>query len=461
MKSLLAVLFGIAAAVATTSSVQGASPTASYLRLCRSARSAINKVELCSRALKEAKDRKSVERLYLRRGNSFMQLGRYAEAVDDFTNLIRLNSGVAGYYDNRQAAYRALGENDKALADANTEVAIAPRQTFVYRSRGLLYEALGRFDAAISDFSHALALEPQNADLTIDRARVEVSAGRPNDAIFDLSKLISTAPSNILAYRQRGFAYLAAGNISGAEADLILYSTLAPGDQEVTQALSRIKSKQPPPSPSTQAKITISGTGFFISPHGYLVTDAHVVNDCSPWSVIGGTALRTTASVVAKDAANDLALLKVDAPSPQFGFLRDGVLLGEKIAAYGYPLAGILATNGNFTLGNVAALAGLGNDARFFQITAPVQPGNSGGPVLDQSGNVVGIVDAKLDSFHIASTYKIIPENVNFAIKASIIRAFLSSADVLPQSESAVAPLESVDLASIARSISVFLECKK
>ncbi|MGI8568125.1 MAG: S1 family peptidase, partial [Methylocella sp.] len=68
------------------------------------------------------------------------------------------------------------------------------------------------------------------------------------------------------------------------------------------------------------------------------------------------------------------------------------------VAAFGFPLAGLLATSGNFTLGNVTAVAGLGDDTRILQISAPVQPGSSGGPLLDYSGNVVGVVEGKLNA---------------------------------------------------------------
>src|ERR1700730_17779896 len=84
----------------------------------------------------------------------------------------------------------------------------------------------------------------------------------------------------------------------------------------------------------------------------------------------------------------------VEAHPTTFASLRSGVHLGERVALFGFPLAGLLATSGNFTLGNVTAVAGLGDDTRIIQISASVQPGNSGGPLLDYSGNVVGVVES-------------------------------------------------------------------
>ena len=96
--------------------------------------------------------------------------------------------------------------------------------------------------------------------------------------------------------------------------------------------------------------------------------------------------------LVARDTTNDLALLKVDFNSSHIASLRFAVRLGENVEAIGYPLSQVLATTGNFTTGNVTALAGIGDDSRYIQISAPIQPGNSGGPLLDENGNLVGIV---------------------------------------------------------------------
>ena len=94
---------------------------------------------------------------------------------------------------------------------------------------------------------------------------------------------------------------------------------------------------------------------------------------------------------------------------------------GEQIVIYGFPLAGALASTGNLATGIVSALAGLGDDTSKLQISAPIQPGNSGGPVLDQSGHVIGVVVSKLNAIKAASITGDIPQNVNFAIKTGVV----------------------------------------
>jgi hypothetical protein len=81
---------------------------------------------------------------------------------------------------------------------------------------------------------------------------------------------------------------------------------------------------------------------------------------------------------------------------------RIGARVGENIFVYGFPLSGLLSSSGNFTVGNITSVAGLGDDSRIMQISAPVQPGNSGGPLLDRFGNVVGVVVSKLNALRLA-----------------------------------------------------------
>jgi S1-C subfamily serine protease len=159
------------------------------------------------------------------------------------------------------------------------------------------------------------------------------------------------------------------------------------------------------------------------------------------------------AQVVARDAANDLALLKADFSTDHVANLRSGVRIGEDIAAFGYPLQGLLSSGGNFTVGNVSALAGLRNDSGHIQITAPVQPGNSGGPVVDRSGNVIGVVVMRL-----ADTTQ---QNVNFAIKVDVLTAFLNAHGVPYSTEASEHPLQTVELAEKVQSIAVLIQCEK
>jgi S1-C subfamily serine protease len=230
---------------------------------------------------------------------------------------------------------------------------------------------------------------------------------------------------------------------------------------------TRPESQAPPPLaapiPGPQQEETRAvktGTGFFVTNDGRVITNAHVVRDCTEIHVGTGQGNFADARVIARDTTNDLALLKVDINSSRVASLRFPVRLGENVEAFGYPLTQLLATTGNFTTGNVTALAGIGDDSRYIQVSAPVQPGNSAGPLLDENGNLVGIVTSKLNVVAALKDAGDIPENVNFAIKASVVANFLQDNSIKFQTGEATQPMKAADLAEQAKALSVYIECR-
>ena len=203
-----------------------------------------------------------------------------------------------------------------------------------------------------------------------------------------------------------------------------------------------------------------TGSGIIVSSQGHVLTNKHVVDECSEVRVPPSS----TVDVQARDTAIDLALLKM--PSGQndrAAKFRDGrgIRSGDDVVVVGYPLRGLLASEANVTTGTVSALAGPDDDRRLFQITAPVQPGNSGGPVLDASGNVVGVVVAKLDAIRIAQATGDIPQNINFAISAGTVRSFLDAQSVPYDTAPSNDNLQAADVAVGAKAFTVVIECWK
>jgi S1-C subfamily serine protease len=180
-------------------------------------------------------------------------------------------------------------------------------------------------------------------------------------------------------------------------------------------------------------KVTLSsGSGFFASNNGMVLTNNHVINDCSSIRVFMDSSAAAEARAIARDTTNDLALLSTTLKPSRVAAPRFTLRLGESVAAFGYPHADILSTSGNFTQGNVTALAGMGDDTRYLQMSAPVQAGNSGGPLLDQNGQPRRGRDCKItvNAVKILIDSGDLPQNVNFALKASLSRTS-STATVL------------------------------
>ena len=212
------------------------------------------------------------------------------------------------------------------------------------------------------------------------------------------------------------------------------------------------------PLPASRGAVVSTGSGFFVSSEGHVLTNAHVVRDCAAVSVATGVAAR----VVARDDASDLALLDGPPPRAVASFRAGrGIRPGAEVVVVGYPLRGLLASEANVTRGNVSALAGPGDDRRLFQMTAPVQPGNSGGPVLDLSGRVVGVAVARLDARTVARATGTLPQNVNFAIAAGTARAFLDAEGVPYETASADDALGAERVAADARLFTVPVECRQ
>lgn len=234
-------------------------------------------------------------------------------------------------------------------------------------------------------------------------------------------------------------------------------------DADLVEHLRRAVAARAAPPVERQPAVTGSGSGFFVSAEGHVLSNAHVVKGCRRLRVQppGGEAIG--ASLLARAAADDLALLKAETDPPAAAQFRTGAPLrqGESVLAYGFPLAGALASSGNATVGHVTALAGLGDDSRLLQISAPVQPGNSGGPLLDASGGVVGVIVGKLDALKTARAIGDIPQNVNFAIKASVATNFLEAQGVPFATQPAGRALATEDIAARARAITVRVDCLK
>ena len=210
--------------------------------------------------------------------------------------------------------------------------------------------------------------------------------------------------------------------------------------------------------PYANAQVS-TGTGFAVAP-GLLVTNHHVIDGCTAIEVVSADG-RRRAAVVDADPLIDLALLRVPGMRGGAAKLRspNNVRLGEPVMVFGFPLSGSLTSGGNFTSGLVSGLRGLRDSVGEIQITAPVQPGNSGGPVMDASGSVVGVVVAKLDALRSAIATGDIPQNVNFAVSLDILSEFLTKNKVAVRESPAAKALDTASVAELAQTFTYRVEC--
>jgi uncharacterized protein len=247
--------------------------------------------------------------------------------------------------------------------------------------------------------------------------------------------------------------------------------------EEVERQAAKAQSRQEDPPRSSG-----SGSGFFVSKLGHIVTNEHVVRNCGSVTVGANANKQVSATVLETDKRNDLALLKLSSiemasadtktliqklgltvvPLSSSGLFRsDDIELGERLLVAGFPFGDLYSNTIKVTGGMVSAIRGMGDDSGQFQMDAAVQPGNSGGPIYDKNGSVVGVVVAQLNKMKVAKAIGSMPENVNFGIKASTVRQFLTSSGLPTKWSDRSEAMSTTDIAKIAKNQTVMVVCNR
>ncbi|MCE1235507.1 MAG: serine protease [Hyphomicrobiales bacterium] len=302
---------------------------------------------------------------------------------------------------------------------------------------------------------YGLALENVKSEFVIDFARyqtVQVNYNGKRLDGFNLNGTRAAAQAAISCTQD-----VQAGRIAIEDEEE------APRPKAPPQAPPKEEVKEEKPAPEKKGSSVSTGTGFFVNERGNLMTNAHVVEDCDEAQVKLPDGRIAAASILARSSQNDLAVLKADLKPTAFAKFRSGasIRLGDPIVLFGYPLAGELTITGNLSTGLVSAMAGPGEDVTRMQISAPVQSGNSGGAVVDQSGHVVGVVVAKANTRPRGDSGSVeVLQNVNFAIKAGVAGYFLDANQIPYTQEPADADKSTADVASLAKDFSALVICR-
>lgn len=183
-----------------------------------------------------------------------------------------------------------------------------------------------------------------------------------------------------------------------------------------------------PPILSIQREKSRAGTGFFIHSEGVLVTSLHVVDKANSISVNTRGGVKFSAQLLAKNEPCDLAVLKVASRVQDWLPIQKDtrkIKRGSEVLTVGFPRVDLQGFEAKVTNGLISSLTGVINDPNFFQISVPIQPGNSGGPLVSRDGVVVGVISSKLAINSSLDTSHVQPENVNYAVKSSCLRDLL------------------------------------
>jgi len=174
-----------------------------------------------------------------------------------------------------------------------------------------------------------------------------------------------------------------------------------------------------------------TGTGFLFSSADYVITSYHVVRGAKSIRVRMINGDRIDATVALKDTNNDIAILKLSqSPTSRQNIITLGdsssVKTGDRVFTYGFPLVDLLGdAEPRYSEGFINSLSGISNDPRLFQVSIPIQPGNSGGPVFNEKGELIAIATSSIDDDKTKKIFGSSPQNVNFAIKSSYLESIL------------------------------------
>src|SRR5579864_1408888 len=301
----------------------------------------------------------------------------------------------------------------------------------------------------------------------------DVADPAPGDAEFVLWYQVRTAQANNTGawigqwlMRRAGSAITA--NVNGDAGTAVGTPRLLSWVKGVREASLRLGGKSvagasPSAAPGATASQGSSGTGIVIDTRGHVVTNEHVIRTCPQLRIVDAGNQTYAATITAKDAANDLALLTAEHHWGESASFRDGqeIRPGDAVVATGYPLTGLLGSGMSVTTGSLTSLTGPRDDSRMMQMSAPIQPGNSGGPLLDGAGHVVGVVSSQLNAGLTATlTGGAVPQNVNFAVKAAIVRTFLDTQSVHYGRAASSTELAPGAIGELARKFTVRVECR-
>jgi S1-C subfamily serine protease len=225
-------------------------------------------------------------------------------------------------------------------------------------------------------------------------------------------------------------------------------------------AAPRGPAPQPPPAAANRRAST--GTGFLVA-QGRVLSNHHVIANCGAVQGVLSNGRRVPLSVQAADQRRDLALMSGPSDMGPVLAFRDGPpRRGDEVVTYGFPLTGLLGSGPTLTTGEVSGLTGLRDDPNTMIISAPVQSGNSGGPLLDRSGNVLGVIVAKLNALRVAErTGGDLPQNINFAIHGRVAQEFLRANGVTPRTAPSAGTRAAAEVGEIAHPSTLLIECMR
>jgi S1-C subfamily serine protease len=183
------------------------------------------------------------------------------------------------------------------------------------------------------------------------------------------------------------------------------------------------------PIPPKATTASVTGTCFAVSPVGDLATAYHIVKNAKQIRVMLANGSWEEAELSESSPANDVAILKLRVQTPEFLSLAPprSAQVGQRVFTIGFPAVSLLGIEPKFSEGAISALSGPGGERTFIQVTVPIQPGSSGGPLVNESGRVLGLMTSTAAILPFVRITGSLPQNINWAINADVARPLIES----------------------------------
>ena len=294
----------------------------------------------------------------------------WTEQLEDNKEQVRQNPNDAGSHYHLGISYSEVDQYQDAINHFNAAIQIKPDLAKAYHSLGFVYKKNGQYHKAIISYKEAIRIKPDNSDVILAEIKI-------------LEEIII-----------------------GIETSEPIYER-------------------------PKKKFVSVGSGFVFSESNYAITNFHVIKNSSSIRAKFMTGETVEVKVVAKDIRGDIAILKLTDSTP-YPVTRiklgnsSQVRVGQKVFTVGYPAPNLMGERPKYSEGVINSMTGFKDDPAYFQVSLPIQPGNSGGPLFDERGEVIGITTASLSLLAIESMGAI-PQNVNYAIKSSFIKNLIST----------------------------------
>jgi S1-C subfamily serine protease len=402
--------------------------------------------------------------------------GQLEDALEDAQEAVQQNPNNAAAHYNLGIVYHYLEQYQNAIASYKEVIRIKPDYVDAYNNLGFAYHYLEQYQNAIASYKEALRIDSNNSYASNNLNKLEQKIA--DEKLAREQRLLKEE-------RKKHQALQNLKEIDRLARELARERRLLEEERKKLEALHLAEENRQRQQPSRQSSAkqkpqSGTGSGFFVSKMGHVITNAHVVQNCKKITIGDNANKQVPAELINTDRSNDLALLKLSTlemasaesksliqklnivvvPLASKGLLRsEDVKLGEKVLVAGYPFGELFSNTIKVTSGIVSATRGAGDDSGQFQLDAAVQPGNSGGPIYDSGGNIVGVVISQLDKLKMAKAIGSLPENVNFGIKASTVRQFLTSSGLPSKKSERTEEKTTEQLAEIAQNQALMVMC--